>query len=153
MKSGFLGKLMDRLDRLDPQSVQTQFLHLAQERGLLETIFQSIQEGVLVVDDRGKLNYANRAVEDLIGIPIDSAMGKPVSRYLREIDWDSILRSENGEWSKLISREIKVSYPKHRFLNFYVVPLMSLPSSGDEEGRDDSSKGRRGVVGPRDRRP
>lgn len=42
MKSGFLDKLIARLDRLDPESVQTHFLRLAKEKGLLETIFQSI---------------------------------------------------------------------------------------------------------------
>ena len=49
MKSGFLEKLIARLDRLDPKSVQTHFLRLAKEKGLLETIFQSIQEGVVVL--------------------------------------------------------------------------------------------------------
>lgn len=130
MKSGFIDKLLDRLDRLDPKSVQTQFIRLAQERGLLETIFQSIQEGILVVDEDGKLTYANKAAEDLIGISVDSAIGKPVARYLREIDWDQALRFDAGEWSKLISREIEISYPKHRFLNFYVVPLSSKENKG-----------------------
>ncbi|MDD4869528.1 MAG: ATP-binding protein [Kiritimatiellae bacterium] len=130
MKSGFLDKLIERLDRLDPKSVQTHFLHLAQERGLLETIFQSIQEGVLVVDGAGQLNYANRAAEDLLGFTIDSAVGKPISRYLREIDWGRVLKFDTGEWSKLISREIEITYPKHRFLNFYVVPLSSPENGG-----------------------
>jgi two-component system, sporulation sensor kinase E len=131
MKSGFLDKLIERLDRLDPKSVQTHFLRLAQERGLLETIFQSIQEGVLVVDGAGQLNYANRAAEDLLGFAVDSALGKPIARYLREIEWDRILKFDTGEWSKLISREIEISYPKHRFLNFYVVPLSSSENAGN----------------------
>jgi len=140
MKTGFLDKLIGRLDKLDAKSVQVQFLRLAQERGLLETIFQSIQEGVLVVDGTGRLTYANRAAEDLVGIPIDSAAGKPVSRYLHEIDWNEVLKFDTGEWSKLISREIEISYPRHRFLNFYVVPLSSqaaaeTDASGDRKGQ------------------
>ncbi len=33
-RSAFLDRLIDRLDRLDPESLQTQFLRLAHERGL-----------------------------------------------------------------------------------------------------------------------
>ena len=123
LKSGFFDKLIERLDRLDPESLQTQFLRLARERGLLEMIFQSIKEGVIVVDSVGRVNYANRAAEDLLGFSADSAKGRPVHRFLREIDWDRVLKLDTGEWSKLISREIEITYPEHRFLNFYVVPL------------------------------
>jgi len=130
MKSGFIDKVIERLDRLDSKNVQIQFLRLAQERGLLETIFQSIQEGILVVDGSEKLTYANKAAEDMLGFSTESAVGKPVSRYLREIDWGGVLKFDTAEWSKLISREIEIRYPKHRFLNFYVVPLSSPENGG-----------------------
>lgn len=123
MKAGFLDKLIARLDKLDPKSLQTHFLRLAQERGLLETIFQSLQEGVLVIGRSGRLDYANRAAENYLGFSLEDTKGRPVDRYLREIDWDRVLMLDAGEWSKLTSGEIEVSYPEHRFLSFYVVPL------------------------------
>lgn len=132
MKPGFLDKLIDRLDKLDPESLQTHFLRLAQERGLLEMIFQSIQEGVIVIDGAGRLTYANKAAESLMGFSVDTTRGRPVSRYLREIDWDRILDLDESEWSKLITREIEITYPAHRFLNFYVVPLP--PDKAREKG-------------------
>lgn len=125
MQSGFLDRLITRLDKLDPKSLQAQFLHLARERGLLETIFQSIQEGVMVVDGNGRLSYANRAAEHLLGFEVESSRGRPVQRYLREMDWDRLTEMDEGEWSKLISREIEISYPEHRFLSVYAVPLPS----------------------------
>lgn len=128
MKSGFFDKLIDRLDKLDPQSLQAQFLRLAQERGLLETIFQSLHEGVVVIDGRGRVDYANRAAENLLGFELAKARGRPAERYLREIDWDRILSLDEAEWSRLISSEIEITYPQHRFLNFYVVPLAGEPS-------------------------
>jgi PAS domain S-box-containing protein len=123
MKSGFLDKLIERLDRIDPKSLQTHFLMLARERGLLETIFQSIREGVMVVDGTGRLTYANRAAEDLIGFRMEAARGKPLRRYLREIDWGRVLDLDEREWTRLITREIEITYPEHRFVSFYVVPL------------------------------
>jgi two-component system, sporulation sensor kinase E len=123
IRSVFLDKLIDRLDRVDPESLQAHFLHLAQERGLLETIFQSIQEGVLVMDSEGKLSYANRAAGALLGFNPETATGRPITRYMHEIDWDRILDFDEGEWSKLITREIEITYPEHRYVSFYVVPL------------------------------
>ena len=132
MKSGFLDKLIDRLDRLDPESLQTHFLRLAQERGLLETIFQSIQEGVIVMDGKGHLNYANKAAESMLGFSVETSRGRPISRILREIDWQRILDLDEGEWSRLITREIEIRYPERRIVNFYVVPLR--PSAAEEKG-------------------
>jgi PAS domain S-box-containing protein len=130
MKSGFLDKLIDRLDKLDPESLQTQFLKLVQDRGLLETIFQSIQEGVVVVDVRGRIIYANRSAEEMLGFSLESSRGRPASRILREINWDRILKLDEQEWSRLLSREVEIRYPERRFLAFYVVPLPRDANSG-----------------------
>lgn len=129
MKPGFLDKLIARLDRLDPESVQTHFLRLAKEKGLLETIFQSIQEGVVVLDGQSNITYANRAAGKLIGFRHDNVVGKPMARYLRDLDWDRILDLDTREWTKLVSHEIEVTYPEHRFLSFYVVPLAAVESA------------------------
>ncbi|MBN1556553.1 MAG: PAS domain S-box protein [Lentisphaerae bacterium] len=132
MKTGFFDKLIDRLDKLDPQSLQAQFLRLARERGLLETIFQSIREGVIVITGTGAISYANRAAETLMGFALEEARGRPISRFLKEIDWDRVLSLDVTEWSRLISTEIEVTYPEHRLLDFYVVPLS--PEYGEEGG-------------------
>lgn len=128
MKLGFIDKLIERLDRIDPESLQTHFMRLAKDRGMLETIFQAMQEGVLVVDGEARLTYANSAAAKYLGFSVDSAIGRPVAGYFDDIDWDRVLRFDATEWSRLISREIEVTYPQHRFLNFYIVPL-----SGDDK--------------------
>ncbi len=123
MKSKFLDKLIDRLDRMDSDSVQTQFLHLAREKGLLETIFQAIQEGIIVVGSGARIRYANRMAEGLFGFSLDDAEGQPIARYIRDIDWEKVLNLDEDEWEKLVRREIEVTYPDHRFVEFYMVPL------------------------------
>lgn len=132
MNSGFLDKLVDRLDKLDPKSLQTQFLRLVQERGLLETIFQSVQEGLIVIDGTGRITYANRAAEQMLGFSFDQAKGRPVANYLRDLEWDRILSLDATEWSRLIAQELEITYPEHRFVSFYVVPLASAKRIGEE---------------------
>jgi PAS domain S-box-containing protein len=123
MKAGFLDKLMGRLDRLDPDHLQAHILHLAREKGLLETIFHALQEGIVLLDGRGRILYANRAAGGLLGFDIERSEGAPLARFLRDVDWDLVLRLDEGEWSRVLSREVEVNYPEHRFLAFYVVPL------------------------------
>lgn len=132
LKKGFIEKLIARIDRLDPDSLQKHFLQLAGERGLLETIFHAIQEGVVVLDGKSRIAYANRATEKLLGIDLEKAVGQPIERYLREVEWDLVLQLDEDEWSRLVSREIELSYPEHRFIDFYVVPLALVNT--EEEG-------------------
>lgn len=132
MLSGFFDRLVSRIDKIDPESLQTHMLRLARERGLLETIFQSIQEGVMVLDSEGRLTYANRASERLLGFDADKARGRSMTNYLHDLDWERLTDLHGEEaWPRLLSREIEVTYPDHRFLNFYAVPLPPQ----DEQGK------------------
>ena len=129
MKSAFWNKLIERLDRLDPGSVQAQFLRLASERGLLETIFHALREGILVLDAEGRIVYANRGACRLLGMDEAATVGQPMKRYLREIEWERLLRLDEKEWARMASREIEISYPEHRFLALYLAPLEN-PTDG-----------------------
>ena len=126
MKSGFLDKLIERLDKLDAGSLQAQFLRLAGEKGLLETIFHAIQEGLIVLDGQGRITYANRAAETMLGFDLANAAGTKVSRFIPDIEWSHVMKLDEQEWSRLLSREIEINYPKHRFVDFYIVPLAAV---------------------------
>ncbi len=132
MKSGFFDKLVNRLDHLDSGSLQTYFLRLAKEKGLMETIFQALEEGIIVLDPEAQINYANRAAEQMLGFKLESAQGVPIERYLKDIHWDLVLDLDEYEWSQLVRREIEITYPQHRFMEFYVVPLAAVDEK--EEG-------------------
>ena len=76
MKSGFLEKLIGRLGRIDPEEVQNYLLRLAQEKGFLETIFNSIQEGIIVTDSSGRITYVNDAACEIFGLDAETSIGK-----------------------------------------------------------------------------
>ncbi len=131
MSSGFFDRLAARLDKVDPGSLQAQLLRLARERGFLETIFQSIQEGVLVIDNDGKLLYANRAAEQFIGFEFARVRGRSVERYLRDLDWNRLLGVEDEPGTaRLLTHELEITYPEHRFLAVYAVPLPVQEETG-----------------------
>ena len=119
MKSGFLDKLIERLGRVGPEDVQNYLLQLAQEKGLIETVFNAIQEGIIVTDANGRITYVNEAACELFGLEADNSIGKRLDERVRGLDWKSLSQSEGA-----ISRDMEIFYPANRFLNFYIVPLL-----------------------------
>ncbi|MGI6497045.1 MAG: sensor histidine kinase [Kiritimatiellia bacterium] len=132
MASGFFDRFIARVDKIDPERLQTHLMRFERERGLLETIFQTIQEGVLVVDAGARLAYANRAAAALLGFDPDRSIDRPVDILLPDFDWERMLEMKaDAEWSHLLRREIEVIRPDHRILDFYAVPL---PEGNDMPG-------------------
>lgn len=123
MGSGFFDRLVTKIDKLNPESLQTHLLRLADERGFLETIFQSIQEGIIVLDSEGTLQYANHAAEKLLGFSAQQVRSRSMLRYLREWDFEHVLdERRESDWSSVMTREVEVLYPEHRFVSIYAVP-------------------------------
>src|SRR5512144_2691048 len=89
-KSSFLDKVLPRIGRLDAEGLQTVVQRLARERTFLETLFNTIEDGVLVVDEAGRILYYNQAVGRLLALPPNSAEGQPVTRYLPELNWEKL---------------------------------------------------------------
>ena len=135
MKAGFLEKLIERLGRIGPEEVQNYFLRLAQEKGFLETVFNAIQEGIIVTDSKGRITYLNDAACELFGLEAGDAIGKRLDERVRGLDWQSLTQSAGP-----ISRDMEIFYPANRFINFYIVPL--IIESRDSVAGD-------GVAGPR----
>jgi two-component system, sporulation sensor kinase E len=119
MKAGFVEKLIERLGRIGPEEVQNYFLRLAQEKGFLETVFNAIQEGIIVTDSKRRINYLNDAACGLFGLEAGEAIGKRLDERIRGLDWESLTRSGGP-----VSHDMEIFYPQNRFINFYVVPLV-----------------------------
>jgi len=129
VKNTFLDKLIGRIDRVDPQSLQSFVLKLSREKGFLETLFNTIQEGIIVTTADGRIDYLNTAAAELLGLNVEQAVGEPLARHLRDLDWKKIWSADKEEWSKVMTHELEVFYPRHRFLSFYIVPLVDEEDS------------------------
>ncbi len=135
MKRGFLEKLLERIQRVDPGEVQVYLEELAREKGFLETIFNAILEGVIVTDSQGKILYLNRAACTFFGIQEEPSVGRPIGEVVRGLEAALSAAAESA------NRDLEVFYPQHRFLNFYVVPLM-----GEANDQTDAELEGRGII-------
>jgi signal transduction histidine kinase len=144
MKAGFLEKLIERLRRIGPEEVQNYFLRLAQEKGFLETVFNAIQEGIIVTDSKGQFTYLNDAACGLFGLEAGEVIGKRLHERIRGLDWESLTQSGGP-----VSHDMEIFYPQNRFINFYIVPLLMearepAVAGGADSGTNQAVSGRHG---------
>ena len=100
------------------------------EKGVL----QSIQEGVLVVSAEGAVVYANRTAETMLGFESEHARGRPVERFLPDVDWAALARNGGGAWDGVSSLELEVLRPQRRILSVTAFPLAAGDAAAEEPG-------------------
>ncbi|MDI1251408.1 MAG: ATP-binding protein [Lacunisphaera sp.] len=120
-----LDKVLDRLDRLDPAGLRTLVQRLARERALLETVFNTLHEGVLVITADGAIDYANDAAARLIGFPAEagaeSTLWRLVPGLRASLEGDGPGGSAAGQ--PVVTREFELHYPAARVVRLYMVPF------------------------------
>ncbi len=112
IKSSFLDKVLGRIGRLDAEGLQTVVQRLARERSFLETLFNTIEDGVLVVDENGRILYFNEAVTHLIGLEAGNAEGRTIMRYLPDLDWQKLFHLDASGAQRVARHEFEVGFPR-----------------------------------------
>src|SRR5262249_7320620 len=122
---------LDRIGRLNTEGLQNVVQRLARERSFLETLFNTIEDGVLVVDEGGHILYFNQGVSRLLGWQ-PNVEGKSVTEVIPELDWDKISRLDPAGGQGVVRHEFEVHFPRPRFLRLYAAPLdgQAIGSSG-----------------------
>ncbi len=120
MNKGFIDKLVERIRFVEPEDVGHYLQLLSREKGFLETIFNTILEGVIVTDPQDRIIYMNKAACSFFGMDGAENIGRKLGAAIPGLDLRSVAHSGD-----VLSRDLEIFYPQHRFLNFYVTPLMS----------------------------
>ena len=118
MRSAFIDKLLKRMDRLEPGEVQSVVLELMKEKGFLEKVFQTLQEGVILLDPEGAVTYVNQAACTFFGLQAEQVIGQKLQQGMRGLDWNELLKP-----GAVVSRDLEVFYPENRYLNFYITSI------------------------------
>jgi PAS domain S-box-containing protein len=124
-KPSSLDKVLDRLDRLDDAGLRTLVQRLARERALLETVFNTLQEGVLVITADGEIDYANDAAARLIGFKDEAGAEKTLWRLVPGLRASLEGETAGGQpaGQPVVTREFELTYPAPRVVRLYMVPF------------------------------
>ena len=108
-------RILGRLDDLDSANLTILVQRLARERGLFEMLFDTIDEGILVIDTTGTIEYANRAGMRMVGLRGNETGGailwKLVPDLARTLDFFG-----DDNLAPNIARDAEIFYPEHRWL-------------------------------------
>ena len=123
-RKNFYDRLSARFESLDASSRQAGFSLLLRERGFFETVFNAVDDGILVIDSDLRLRYFNRAAKELLALPEDTSNLR-LSKLLPDVDWARIIMSGEGGYQQVSRQELQILYPEERYLQFYLTPLGS----------------------------
>jgi PAS domain S-box-containing protein len=125
-KTSSLDRVLGRLDTLDSVNLANLVQRLARERGVFEEIFNTLQEGILVVRDDGTIEYANAAAHRLVGLGGDELAGQTLWRVvpgLRNSLGAALDDEASGGAAPVVTREFELTYPEPRMVRLYMVPF------------------------------
>ena len=119
-----LDKVLGHLDDLDEVNLGILVQRLARERKLLETVFDVIRDGILVLDENGIITYSNLEGRRLVGLKNESNekifLHRAAPELAKAIGLD---RSQEDPRPEVVVREMKISYPEQRQIRAYAVPI------------------------------
>ena len=107
MKDFFKG-VRRHIGKLDAEHLREQYARLSEETISLETLFKTIAQGIVVLDEQGAIVKSNPAAKALLGMDPEDAL--------------PALAVPVGKSSK---REMSVTYPEPRTLEVQSVPMES----------------------------
>ena len=127
MKSRFVDKLIERFDQVGSSEVQNFLNRLAEESDFFKSIFDALQEGVIVATGEGIIHYINDGASRLFGLHCKSVKGEKVSDHIQGLEWDNLVSGK----SDAISRDLELFYPENKYLNFYIKPIGANSENAD----------------------
>jgi PAS domain S-box-containing protein len=122
-----LDRVLGRMGTLDSVNLANLVQRLARERGLFEDIFQALQEGILVLEADGTVEYANASALRLLGLTETEIAGQILWRLVPGLRLT--VETLQAEAAAVPSREFELTYPEPRSLRLYLVPF-----PGEEPG-------------------
>ena len=96
----FYEKVADRIGKLDAEGLKRQYKALTDEIEFFESIFNSLDEGIVALDAKGRVKYANAVGRELVPL-----LG------LEEGQNESALPVEG-----ISVKEMEITYPEHRII-------------------------------------
>lgn len=125
MTGKFTERFVQRLDQLDSQKVGEYLLGLAREKGLLENIFNSMQEGLLVIDSSKTIAMVNHAASRLLDLSSDS-VGSIFNERIRDPGLRDIIEHGFEVRGQVLIREFIVIHPQPRWVRMSRTPLRDV---------------------------
>ena len=96
----FYDKVADRIGKLDADDLRRHYKALADEIGFFKSVFNSLDEGIVVLDERGNVEFANAAGNELVPL----------------LGFEDGIKGDGAAPDGIAVREMEITYPEHRII-------------------------------------
>ncbi len=117
-----LDRVLGRIDGLDSTNLTILARRLERERDLMETVLDTLREGVIVLSQDSSIDYANLAALHLLGVNEETVSGADLRRLAPDLAKALELPVE----AEALTREVEVRYPESRVLRLHLARVSAL---------------------------
>jgi len=121
--SGFIQKVFQKIDKLDRGKIKGIMFELAKERELYKIVFESMVEGVIVINSDRRIILINKAMEDFISISKDRLYLEKIDCCKFDDEIRDVLNNSLSSNSKIINKEIYLTRTDKTF-TISILPLL-----------------------------
>ena len=114
-------RVLNRIGELDQVNLQNFIQMISKEHRFLSSLFDSLREAILVISPAHTVLYHNAAAQEFLGLP-DNASALPVEKLMPGVNLNLLL-SDSGGGSKSMRQELELTYPEHRIVQMYALPI------------------------------
>ena len=115
-------RVMNRIGELDSVNLQNFIQMISKEHRFLSSLFDSLQEAILVISSAHTILYHNAAAKEFLGLP-DKLASIPVEKLLPGLNLDLLLADSKLGSRKSMRQELELTYPEHRIVQMYALPI------------------------------
>ena len=115
-------RVIDRIGELDEVNLQNFIQMLSKEHRFLDSLFDSLQEAILVISSAHTILYHNAVAKEFLGLP-DKLASIPVEKLLPGLNLDLLLADSRLGSRKSMRQELELTYPEHRIVQMYALPI------------------------------
>jgi two-component system phosphate regulon sensor histidine kinase PhoR len=140
--ASYLGDDLDKLSKaIDELAIQfrNRIDEVSKERDYLQTIFKGMAEGVLVVDERGRILVANHALRQLLQLP-PSVANRTALEIIRNAQLEEAIRNVIRQGNSTLF-ELNLLLPLGKTFEVNVVQITPSP-----EEKEKGAEGVRGAI-------
>ena len=129
VRSRFINRVLGRSEKVEKEVLLDCLLEVTEERDLLNTIFDSISEAVLVFDEHESLRFANRNAGDWLEFDPADCLRKPIASFLHHEEVNTPIQQALRNGEPVEGLEIAILTKKPRATKMNILPLK------DQQGR------------------
>ncbi len=123
-RAPFVHKLLNRLDKIDRQSIQNYVQSLDEENRRYDEVLNHLQVGVLLLDPQGRIHFINRQASFLLSISSRLTERSHISK-IQDRELMQLLSARTQNLKEKISADLKILSPREINLRVVLIPLES----------------------------